>query len=65
MQREPDKTIAFVAEMDFDEPAEGPVVYTCPMHPEVVSEEPGSCPQCGMKLMPAPTTYTCPMHPRS
>jgi FtsP/CotA-like multicopper oxidase with cupredoxin domain len=59
---EPDKTLAFVAEMDFDAPADGPVVYTCPMHPEVVSEEPGSCPQCGMKLMPAATTYTCPMH---
>jgi FtsP/CotA-like multicopper oxidase with cupredoxin domain len=28
-----------------------------------VSEEPASCPQCGMKLMPAATTYTCPMHP--
>jgi FtsP/CotA-like multicopper oxidase with cupredoxin domain len=33
------------------------------MHPEVVIEEPGHCPQCGMKLMPAATTYTCPMHP--
>jgi FtsP/CotA-like multicopper oxidase with cupredoxin domain len=63
LEAEPDKTLAFVAEMDFDAPADGPVVYTCPMHPEVVSEEPGSCPQCGMKLMPAATTYTCPMHP--
>jgi FtsP/CotA-like multicopper oxidase with cupredoxin domain len=63
LEAEPDKTLAFVAEMDFDAPADGPVVYTCPMHPEVVSEEPGSCPQCGTKLMPAATTYTCPMHP--
>jgi FtsP/CotA-like multicopper oxidase with cupredoxin domain len=63
LEAEPDKTLAFVAEMDFDAPADGPVVYTCPMHPEVVSEEPGSCPQCGMKLMPAATTYMCPMHP--
>ena len=23
------------------------------MHPEVVSDEPGRCPECGMKLMPA------------
>jgi FtsP/CotA-like multicopper oxidase with cupredoxin domain len=46
-----DKSLAFVAEMEFEEP-EGPVVYTCPMHPEVVSDAPGSCPECGMKLMP-------------
>lgn len=24
--------------------------YTCPMHPEVHSDEPGNCPQCGMAL---------------
>jgi Cu+-exporting ATPase len=44
--------------------------YTCPMHPEVISSEPGDCPKCGMALEPvAParpatrTEYTCPMHP--
>jgi Cu+-exporting ATPase len=26
--------------------------YTCPMHPEVVSDHPGSCPKCGMGLEP-------------
>jgi hypothetical protein len=26
--------------------------YTCPMHPEVVTEHPGNCPKCGMKLVP-------------
>ncbi|SHK36029.1 Cu2+-exporting ATPase [Reichenbachiella agariperforans] len=26
--------------------------YTCPMHPEVVKDEPGSCPKCGMDLVP-------------
>jgi hypothetical protein len=25
--------------------------YTCPMHPEVVSDEPGTCPKCGMALV--------------
>jgi FtsP/CotA-like multicopper oxidase with cupredoxin domain len=36
------------------------------MHPEVVSDEPGSCPKCGMKLLAQAgeqTTYVCPMHP--
>ncbi len=26
--------------------------YTCPMHPEVISDGPGSCPICGMDLVP-------------
>lgn len=26
-------------------------VYTCPMHPEVTSDKPGSCPKCGMTLV--------------
>ena len=26
--------------------------YTCPMHPEIVEEEPGACPICGMALEP-------------
>ena len=46
------------------------MTYTCPMHPEIRQESPGSCPKCGMALepegIPAPTTkteYTCPMHP--
>jgi FtsP/CotA-like multicopper oxidase with cupredoxin domain len=67
---EPDKTLAFVAEMNLGTPAavEGAVIYTCPMHPEVTSDEPGRCPKCGMNLVPkavseVTTTYTCPMHP--
>jgi Cu+-exporting ATPase len=27
-------------------------IYTCPMHPEVEQEGPGSCPECGMDLEP-------------
>jgi len=26
--------------------------YTCPMHPEIVQDGPGSCPKCGMALVP-------------
>lgn len=26
--------------------------YTCPMHPQVISETPGKCPICGMDLVP-------------
>ena len=25
--------------------------YTCPMHPQIVSDKPGNCPICGMKLV--------------
>jgi FtsP/CotA-like multicopper oxidase with cupredoxin domain len=66
MAREPDKRLAFIAEMDMPAPeGDGPVVYSCPMHPDVVREEPGHCPACGMKLLAseAPSSYTCPMHP--
>jgi len=45
--------------------------YTCPMHPEVRQNNPGSCPKCGMALEPVTVTaprekieYTCPMHPQ-
>ena len=31
---------------------EGSTRYTCTMHPEVVRDAPGSCPKCGMTLVP-------------
>lgn len=40
--------------------------YSCPMHPEIVSNKPGKCPKCGMDLIEterAVQTYSCPMHP--
>jgi len=29
------------------------VAWTCPMHPEIVSDAPGECPTCGMALVPS------------
>lgn len=33
-------------------PAKPGTLYTCPMHPEIVRDKPGSCPLCGMALEP-------------
>jgi FtsP/CotA-like multicopper oxidase with cupredoxin domain len=67
----PDKTLAFVAEMDMGSAEAGAdtAAYGCPMDPEVTATWAGKCPKCGMKLLPLepktarPTAYLCPMHP--
>jgi|SRR5436190_15711473 len=47
------------------------VMYVCPMHADVTSNEPGKCPKCGMDLnlskkeemkMQVTKSYTCPFH---
>jgi hypothetical protein len=45
IEAEPDKTLAFIAEMDTGAPpGEGPVVYSCPMHPEVSAKSQATAP---------------------
>ncbi len=46
---------------EYVEPRPAPVAasgttYTCPMHPEIMQDHPGSCPKCGMALEPRDTT---------
>lgn len=45
------------------------VIYTCPMHPEILSDKPGKCPKCGMELVQKSSSsehkmnmMMCPMH---
>ena len=75
LERPPDKVLAFWSEMPLlygddgtktDEPR--PPTTTCPMHPEIAASFAGTCPKCGMKLVPAtpdvptPMPFACPMH---
>ena len=41
-------------------PAIPGAIYTCPMHPEIRQEGPGSCPICGMALEPETVTAEAP-----
>ena len=46
------------------------LLYTCPMHPEVISDKPGKCPKCAMDLVLKDSSSSehkmgmmmCPMH---
>jgi FtsP/CotA-like multicopper oxidase with cupredoxin domain len=74
LQRPPDKVLAFWSEMpllygdDGTKTATETAYHDCPMHPEVAASFAGTCPKCGMKLVPAspevptPMPYVCPMH---
>jgi Cu+-exporting ATPase len=39
-------------------PASEKIEYTCPMHPEIIRDKPGSCPKCGMALEPKTASMT-------
>lgn len=62
------------AKANSDTSKAGTVIYTysCPMHPNEMSDKPGKCSKCGMDLvaskkeqmkMDVMKIYTCPMHP--
>jgi FtsP/CotA-like multicopper oxidase with cupredoxin domain len=56
LARPPDKTLAFHSLMPLlygdGTEEQTATAWTCPMHPEIVRDEPGVCPICGMKLVP-------------
>jgi FtsP/CotA-like multicopper oxidase with cupredoxin domain len=54
LSSEPDKVVALVAEMNMgvpEIPAGATIEYYCPMHDHVISDAPGKCPLCSMKLI--------------
>jgi Cu+-exporting ATPase len=42
----------YLGERTAPEPMPAGTQYTCPMHPEIIRDKPGSCPKCGMALEP-------------
>jgi P-type Cu+ transporter len=69
---DPEKAIAHPAPaFDLSPPAEekspanlpAGTKYTCPMHPEIVTDQPGACPICGMALEPMMPTAEEPPNP--
>jgi Cu+-exporting ATPase len=55
-EADPDK---YISPHEADPVREG-AIYTCPMHPEIRQEGPGSCPICGMALEPMEITGEAP-----
>ena len=47
---------AYLKPQEAAAPAPKGAIYTCPMHPEIRKEGPGSCPICGMALEPLAVT---------
>ncbi|BBB66853.1 copper-translocating P-type ATPase [Undibacterium sp. YM2] len=49
---EPGKYILSKTTPEKEEETSSAAIYTCPMHPEIRQDHPGSCPKCGMTLEP-------------
>jgi FtsP/CotA-like multicopper oxidase with cupredoxin domain len=60
VDRPADKTLAFTSQMPilYGDAETTASAYTCPMHPDYVVAEPGTCPKCGMRLVPAADAAT-------
>ncbi len=48
----PPGTVAYRVGGSAQPQSQGPMIYVCPMHPEVRQSQPGTCPKCGMTLKP-------------
>ncbi len=49
---DPDKYLKPASVDQPEQPAPKGAMYTCPMHPEIRQDHPGTCPKCGMALEP-------------
>ncbi|WP_192255680.1 heavy metal translocating P-type ATPase [Mesorhizobium silamurunense] len=47
-----DEPAKYLADRPEPQPMPKGTQYTCPMHPEIIRDKPGSCPICGMALEP-------------
>ncbi len=45
------QTFSFAQTETSKKPEQKRTIYTCSMHPEVVSDKEGKCPKCGMELV--------------
>jgi Cu+-exporting ATPase len=55
-QADPQQFVGSAEKAEPTAPTVAGATYTCPMHPEIVQDGPGSCPTCGMALEPRTVT---------